>query len=115
MSLPAAQRRGAPRGGWSRRRRAAARLSVTLALLATLVLTACCPATGPQPTAFTARLSPLSPGEALARLPDGREVTLTGLSDVPEGSVYVTGHLLADGRVAVTNVRPLAAPRPPTD
>lgn len=104
------------RGGWGpRRRRAAARLAAALAILATLVLSACCPATGPQPTAFTARLSPLPQGEALARLPDGRQVTLTGLTRVPAGPVYVTGHLLTDGRVAVTSVRPLAEPPAPTD
>ena len=81
--------------------------SLTLALAVTLA--ACCPASSPPPTAFTAHLRALGGGEALARLADGRELTLTGVESVPAGQVYVTGNLLADGRVAVTSVRPLDA------
>ncbi|HKI58902.1 MAG TPA: hypothetical protein VKA00_06800 [Trueperaceae bacterium] len=80
-----------------------------LALALVTALAACCPVTGPPATAFTARLSPLGGGRAVARLADGRRVTLTGLNSVPSGPVYVTGHLLDDGDVAVTGLRPLAA------
>lgn len=80
-----------------------------LAVALALALAACCPATAAPPTAFTAQLRDLGGGEAVARLADGREVTLTGLASVPSGRVYVTGRLLPDGRVAVASVRPLPA------
>lgn len=85
--------------------------ALQLSLLAplTAMLVACCPVTAPPPTAFTATLRALGGGEAVARLADGRRLMLTGLTTVPAGRVYVTGRLLADGRVAVAGIRQLAS------
>lgn len=90
-----------------RGRRAPGLVAGTLTL--SLALAACCPATSPPQTAFTARIRTEGGGRATAQLTGGREVALTGVSSAPAGPVYVTGRLLPDGSVAVTGVRPLSA------
>lgn len=81
-----------------------------LAAASLLTLAACCPVTGPPETAFVAQLHALGGGKAVARLQSGRELIVTGLSDIPEGTVYVRGQLLPDGDVAASSVRVLPAP-----
>jgi hypothetical protein len=92
-------------------RRALAGAGAILGL--TLVLAACCPRTAPPATAFVATLTPLGNGRARAHLQDGRQLLVTGLSDVPAGTVYLTGSLLPDGTVAAASVRPTATTAPP--
>ncbi len=92
-------------------RRALAGAAAVLGL--TLVLAACCPTTSPPTTAFIATLTPLGNGRARAHLQDGRQLLVTGLTDVPAGAVYVTGSLLTDGTVAALSVRPTATTAPP--
>ncbi|MEJ2290747.1 MAG: hypothetical protein P8Y13_02080 [Deinococcales bacterium] len=82
------------------------RLAVVAALGLIVALGACCPVAAPPRTAFVARLEPRADGTALARLADGRQLTVTGLTSVPTGVVYVTGRLLPNGRVEVASVRP---------
>jgi len=67
------------------------RAGAAAALGLTLVLAACCPTTAPPATAFVATLTPLGNGRARAYLDDGRQLLVTGLSDVPAGTVYLTG------------------------
>jgi hypothetical protein len=87
--------------------------AAAIALGLSAVLTACCPVATPPPTAFLATLQALDHGRARALLKDGRQLTVTGLTSVPQGTVYVTGTLQPDGSVAATAVRPTAPTAPP--
>jgi hypothetical protein len=90
------------------------RVVLVAALGLIVALGACCPVTAPPRTAFLARLEPRAHGTALARLVDGRQLTVIGLSSVPNGVVYVTGRLLPDGRVKAVSVRPTVPATGPT-
>jgi hypothetical protein len=88
-------------------------LTAAIAFGLSAVLTACCPVATPPPTAFVATLEALDHGRALALLADGRQLTVTGLTSVPAGTVYVTGTLQPDGSVVATTVRPTGPTAPP--